>query len=86
MQVDEASALDETLARLRQRYALHFYMPEAAQSSDRHDVQVTLAKQASILHHDAEIRYRRVYMAGGSSGSAERAGPDVGDASAHAGS
>ena len=31
MSVDDASALQDTLARLRQRYALHFYLPAGVQ-------------------------------------------------------
>ncbi len=75
MQVDEASALEDTLARLRQRYALHFYVPEGGdQSVDLQSVQVDLAEQARIRYQNAEVRSRRVFMSG--SGS-ERAGTTV---------
>jgi VWFA-related protein len=66
MRVDEASALENTLARLRQRYALYFYLPEGAKSADRRNIEVNLAQQASIRFQEAEIRYRRVYLSGGS--------------------
>jgi hypothetical protein len=65
MRVDEASALEDTLARLRQRYALYFYLPEGAKPADRRNIEVNLAQQASIRYQEAEIRYRRVYLSGG---------------------
>jgi VWFA-related protein len=86
MRVDEASALEDTLARLRQRYALYFYLPEGAKPADRRNIEVNLAQQASIRFQEAEIRYRRVYLSGGS--GEERTGAaaiahahDSGDAS-----
>jgi hypothetical protein len=74
MQVDEASALEDTLARLRQRYALHFYWPEGS-TSDQRTVQVDLSQEARIRYRGAEVRYRRVYILGG--GAADRTGPTV---------
>ncbi len=75
MQVEEASALEDTLARLRQRYTLYFYLPEGTQSADLRSVQVGLAQEARIRYADAEIRSRRVYMSG--SGAGENSGPTV---------
>ena len=64
MQVDEASALEDTLARLRQRYALYFYVPEGVSTSDPGSVKVDLSEQGRVQFGEAEIRYRRVYMSG----------------------
>jgi hypothetical protein len=75
MQVDEASALEDTLTRLRQRYALYFYLPEGSQSADRRNVQVDLSEMARIRFQEADVRYRRVYMAGGA--SQQSSGPVV---------
>jgi VWFA-related protein len=75
MPVNDASALEDTLARLRQRYALHFYLPEEAQSQARHDIRVDLSSEARIRFHDAEVRSRRVFMAGG--GGSESSGPTM---------
>lgn len=72
MRVDEASALEDTLARLRQRYALYFYWPEGSRSGS---MQVDLAETARLRYQEAEIRYRRVYLAGTDAG--ERTGPVV---------
>lgn len=75
MQVDEASALQDTLARLRQRYALHFYLPEGSKLGDQSTVQVDLAREARLRYQNAEVRYRRVFILG--SGSGDRAGSTV---------
>lgn len=75
MQVTEASALEDTLARLRQRYALFFHLPEGFASTDQATVEVELSNQTRLRFQEAEIRYRRVYMAGNSSG--DRTGPVI---------
>jgi hypothetical protein len=74
MRVDEASALEETLARLRQRYALHFYLPEGANAADRDAVRVDLSRDARLRYQDAEVHYRRVFLSGN---AGERSGPTV---------
>ena len=74
MQVDEASALEDTLAKLRQRYALHFYLPEGTTASDHDSVKVDLSQEAKMRYQEAEIRYRRIYMSGDAAG---HSGPTV---------
>jgi hypothetical protein len=71
--VDQASALEDTLARLRQRYTLNFYFPQG--SPDRSSVRVDLSQEARIRYMDAEVRSRQVFLSG--SGSGERAGPTI---------
>jgi len=75
MDVDRASALEDTLARLRQRYALHFYLPDGAKSLDLQSVQVDLSQEARLRYRDAEVRSRRVFMSGGT--GSDRSGPTV---------
>jgi hypothetical protein len=75
MRVDEASALEDTLARLRQRYALFFHLPEGSASTDQRSVEVALSNTTRLRTQEAEIRYRRVYMAGTT--SREHVGPVV---------
>jgi hypothetical protein len=75
MPVDDASSLENTLARLRQRYALYFYVPDGMTASPG-SVEVGFSQEARIRFHDADIHYRRVYMAGGKGGS-EQAGPTL---------
>ncbi len=74
MQISDASALEDTLARLRQRYALHYYLPEGSAPADQRTVLVTLSQDAKRRYQEAEVRYRRVYMAGN---NGERSGPTV---------
>ena len=71
MLVNDASALEETLARLRQRYTLYFNLPEGVKPGEERNLEVTLAPAASRRYSDAEVRYRRVHLApGGGSDSA----------------
>jgi hypothetical protein len=65
MPVDQASALEDTLARLRQRYVLNFYMPEASKSMAKHSVRVDLTSDARLRYEDADVHSRRVFMSGG---------------------
>jgi hypothetical protein len=59
--IDDASALEETLLRLRQRYALHFNSADAQSS-----ILLDLTDAARRRYADAEIRYRRVSISGSS--------------------
>jgi VWFA-related protein len=60
--VDDASALETTLSRLRQRYALHFLAPEDAQPSQERTINVELADAARRRYPDAQVRFRRMYV------------------------
>lgn len=74
MRVDEASSLEDTFARLRQRYALYFYLPEGTTAADEQNLRIDLSQEARLRFQEAEIHYRRVYMSGG---SGDRSGPVV---------
>lgn len=63
MAVDQAAAFEQTLARIRERYALYFYLPEGMQPSEEHSVEVLLTDAARRRHPGAEVRYRRSYLA-----------------------
>jgi hypothetical protein len=60
--VDDASALENTLARIRQRYALHFHLPEGVAPGQERNIEVDLAAAAQGRYPGAEVRYRRVYL------------------------
>lgn len=75
MPVSSASALEDTLSRLRRRYALYFYLPEGAKSGGS-SVQVDLSREAKLRYDGAEIRSRRVYLAGDAR-PGETGGPTV---------
>jgi len=62
MSVDDASALEETLSRIRQRYALFFHLPDDVRPGQERNIEVDLTPAARRRFADAEVRYRRVYM------------------------
>jgi len=62
MSVYDASALEETLARLRQRYTLFFNLPDGVQPGQERNIVVDLAPDARQRFRDAEVRYRRTSM------------------------
>src|SRR5579864_2296563 len=63
MPVDDASALETTLERIRQRYALHFNVPPDAKAGQQRNIEVVLGDNIRRRYPDAEVRYRRVYFA-----------------------
>ena len=69
MQSDEAAALETTLNRLRQRYALYFNLPAGVVAGDRRSVDIELEASVRRQYPDAEVRYKRSYIAAASSGS-----------------
>jgi hypothetical protein len=62
MSVYDASALEETLARLRQRYTLFFNLPDGVQPGQERNIVVDLTPEARQRFRDAEVRYRRTSM------------------------
>ncbi len=73
MPINDSSSLADTLNRLRQRYALHFYMPEGSIAKSQHDIRVDLSTEARILYPNAEVRARRIFMGG----TTQMSGPTV---------
>ncbi|MGD0130886.1 MAG: VWA domain-containing protein [Bryobacteraceae bacterium] len=69
MSVNDAEALDDTLARLRQRYTLYFSLPDGVQPGQERNIQVDLTPEMRRRFSDAEVRYRRTSISGGSTGS-----------------
>jgi VWFA-related protein len=65
MAVDQAAAFEQTLERIRERYALYFYLPEGMQANEEHSVEVVLTDAARRRYPGAEVRYRRSYLAPG---------------------
>jgi len=51
-----------TLARLRHRYALHFYWPAGAGQPQERLVTAALSRSAGAEYRNAEVRYRRAYI------------------------
>ncbi len=61
--VDDGSALENTLARIRQRYALHFYLPPDVKAGEERNIEVELAANARRRYPSADVHYRREYLA-----------------------
>jgi VWFA-related protein len=64
MRVDDSSAFETTLARIRQRYALHFNLPQDVRPGEEGDISVDLSAAARRRYPDAQVRFRRMNQAG----------------------
>jgi VWFA-related protein len=62
MSVNDAEALEDTLARLRQRYTLYFNLPDGVQPGQERNIVVDLTPEVRRRFSDAEVRYRRAFM------------------------
>jgi hypothetical protein len=62
MRVDNAGSLEMTLARLRQRYALHFHLPPGVKAGEERQIDVELASAARRRYPGADVRFRRSYV------------------------
>ncbi|WP_031497261.1 VWA domain-containing protein [Bryobacter aggregatus] len=62
MPVDDASALETTLERIRQSYALYFNAPEGVKQGEQRNVEIALAGAVVRRYPDAELRYRQTYI------------------------
>ncbi len=62
IQIDDASALETTLAQIRQRYGLYFTVPDGVRAGAERTITVELASTARRRYPNAEIRYRRSYV------------------------
>jgi hypothetical protein len=77
MRVDDAYALQDTLTRIRQRYAIHFYQPEGVRAGDERDIDLQLTDPVLRHYPGADIRYRRSYYASYTTGTAPANGDPV---------
>jgi hypothetical protein len=71
MPVDDASSLETTLERIRQRYALHYHLPEGLKPGQDRKIEVQLSDAARRRYPGAEIRFRRINQAQGGTGTPE---------------
>ncbi len=76
MSVDDAYALEDTLTRLRQRYALYFSLPAGVRAGEERSIDVRLSDAALRRYSDADVRYRRVYIASADSTAAPGSAPE----------
>ncbi|MEZ5356314.1 MAG: VWA domain-containing protein [Bryobacteraceae bacterium] len=75
--VDDATALETTLSRLRQRYALHFVVPDGVRAGEQRRIEVSLASSAARRYAGAELRYRHVYIAPSTTATPAEVSSDV---------
>jgi VWFA-related protein len=75
MDVDQGAAFERTLMRIRERYALYFYLPDGVQPRESSSIEVDLSKAARQRYPRAEVHYRRSYLAPNSSSDTERPRP-----------
>ncbi len=76
LRVDDASALDTTLSRLRQRYSLYFSLPEGARAGQQRDIEVLLSASAARRYPGTNLRYRGNYHAAANDSTPVEVGPD----------
>jgi len=62
MSVNDGSAVETTLERIRQRYAVYYHLPEGMDASRGLDLDLTNA--ARRRHPDAALQYRRIGLTG----------------------
>jgi VWFA-related protein len=62
LSLSEASALESTLTRIRQRYALNFHMPPDVKPGQERNIELSLTPAARQRYPEADLRYRRVYL------------------------
>ena len=75
MAVGEASAFENTLARLRERYALHFYLPEGVKPGGEFSIEVELSEAARRRYPGADVRHRRTHLTPAGSGASDDSRP-----------
>ena len=75
MALDQGSPFEQTLARIRERYALYFYLPEGMQLGEERSVEVVLTDAARRRYPGAVVRYRRSYLAPNGSKDREESRP-----------
>jgi hypothetical protein len=60
LNVNDASSVESTFERIRQRYALYFYLPDGMK--DGRGMEVDLTDMARRRHPDAALQYRQVAL------------------------
>lgn len=63
LSVDDGSALETTLSKLRQRYSLYFQLPPGARRGQQRTVEVSLVDAAVRRYSDPDVRFRHTYIA-----------------------
>jgi VWFA-related protein len=77
MPVDDSYALENTLERIRQRYALNFYLPQGVRPGEERHITLELADAARNRYPGADIRYRQSYYAPAGAVTGGSSAPEV---------
>ena len=83
--VDDASAFEDMIERIRQRYALYFLSPSDARPGEERTLSVSLAGAARQRYPNSELRFRKTYYAPESSGAVRTESIDSSEPSASTG-
>ncbi|MEP7364558.1 MAG: VWA domain-containing protein [Acidobacteriota bacterium] len=62
LSLGEASSVERTLQRIRNRYAIYFLLPNDAHEGEQRNVDVILSSAAASRYAGAEVRMRRRYL------------------------
>jgi VWFA-related protein len=62
LSVEDKEPLKTTLTRIRQRYTLHFYLPEDAKPGEERTLDVLLSPAARVRYPDAKLRFHDFYI------------------------
>ena len=62
LSLSDASSVERTLRRIRNRYALYFQLPTEAREGEQRSVDVILSSTAAARYGGAEVRMRRKYL------------------------
>lgn len=76
LRVDESSALDTTLSRLRQRYSLYFSVPEGAREGQQRAIDIQLTASAARRYPGTGLNYRGNYRAAANRSTPSEVDPD----------
>jgi len=63
MPVNDSYALQDTLARIRQRYALYFSLPPGVRAGEEREIELQLTDATLRRYPGAEVHYRHAYIA-----------------------
>ena len=75
MRVEESSALETTLSRLRQRYSLYFSVPEGAREGQDRAVEIQLTASAARRYPGTNLYYKGHYRSSDNSSSPVESDP-----------
>jgi hypothetical protein len=77
MPVNDAYALQETIERIRQSYAIYFAAPPGVRAGEERQIELELADAAYRRYPGGQVHYRRTYYAQSSTPGSGASGADA---------